>query len=61
MQTFRLVLHEEGLRTFYNGMAPHLLGVVPNAITMFAVYEAVLRWSERRTRKQADGLAAFRE
>lgn len=51
VQSFKLILREEGVRTFYNGMAPHLMRVIPNAITMFAVYEAVLRWSERRTRR----------
>lgn len=48
VQTFQLVVHEEGWRVLYSGLSAHLLRVIPNAITMFAVYEGVLGYVERR-------------
>ncbi|GAA5866423.1 hypothetical protein JCM1840_001313 [Sporobolomyces johnsonii] len=48
VQAFKLVLHEEGWRALYGGMSPHLLRVVPNAITMFWVYERVIGLAEKR-------------
>lgn len=42
VQSFRLVLAEEGWRALYGGLSPHLLRVVPNAITMYWVYEKVV-------------------
>ncbi|BGP12469.1 hypothetical protein JCM10213_006964 [Rhodosporidiobolus nylandii] len=47
VQSFKLVLKEEGWRALYSGMSPHLLRVIPNAITMFAVYETILSWAEK--------------
>jgi solute carrier family 25 protein 33/36 len=44
VQTARLVLAEEGVRAFYNGLSAHLMRVIPNAAVMFAIYEAALRW-----------------
>ncbi|GAA5922089.1 Rim2p [Sporobolomyces koalae] len=46
VQSFQLVLKEEGWRALYGGMSPHLLRVVPNAVTMFWVYERVLTLAE---------------
>lgn len=43
IQSFKLVLKEEGWRALYGGMSPHLLRVVPNAVTMFYVYEKILK------------------
>ncbi|KAM0793385.1 hypothetical protein ACM66B_000838 [Microbotryomycetes sp. NB124-2] len=42
VQSFKLVLAEEGWRALYGGLSPHLLRVVPNAITMYWVYEQVV-------------------
>ena len=44
VQTFRLVLAEEGARSLYGGLSAHLMRVVPNAAVMFWVYEGILRW-----------------
>lgn len=43
IQSFKLILLEEGWRSLYGGLSPHLLRVVPNAVTMFWVYEKVLK------------------
>ncbi|GAA5951037.1 hypothetical protein JCM3765_004659 [Sporobolomyces pararoseus] len=48
VQSFKLVLREEGWKALYGGMSPHLLRVVPNAVTMFWVYERVLNLAEQR-------------
>ncbi|KAM0756397.1 mitochondrial carrier [Meredithblackwellia eburnea MCA 4105] len=45
VQSFKLVLKEEGPRALYGGMSPHLLRVVPNACTMFFVYEKIISLS----------------
>lgn len=42
VQSFQLVLREEGWRALYGGLSPHLLRVIPNAVTMFFVYEKIL-------------------
>ncbi|KAF9267223.1 mitochondrial carrier [Marasmius fiardii PR-910] len=44
MQTFRLILAEEGARAFYNGLSAHLMRVVPNAAVVFSIYEGIMRW-----------------
>ncbi|KAM6497465.1 mitochondrial carrier protein RIM2 [Amanita muscaria] len=44
LQTFRLVLKEEGVRALYGGLSAHLMRVVPNAAVMFTIYEGVLKW-----------------
>jgi len=51
VQSFRLVLREEGARALYSGLSPHLLRVVPNAVTMFYVYEYLLRLSTKMETK----------
>ncbi|KAF9382312.1 hypothetical protein BGX21_001846 [Mortierella sp. AD011] len=42
LQTFRLVLKEEGVVALYGGLTAHMLRVVPNAAIMFFCYEAIL-------------------
>ncbi|GAA6020207.1 hypothetical protein JCM10207_004370 [Rhodosporidiobolus poonsookiae] len=48
VQSFSIILKEEGWRTFYSGLSPHLLRVVPNAVAMFGVYEFALSLVEKR-------------
>lgn len=45
LQTFRLVIAEEGVRRLYGGLSAHLMRVVPNAAVMYSIYEGVLRWT----------------
>lgn len=45
LQTFKLILKEEGIAAFYGGLSPHLLRVVPNAAVMYTVYEMILKWA----------------
>lgn len=45
LQSFRLILAQEGAAALYSGLSPHLLRVVPNAVTMYYVYEAALRFA----------------
>ncbi|GAA5972659.1 hypothetical protein JCM11641_002962 [Rhodosporidiobolus odoratus] len=47
VQSFRVILAEEGWRTFYSGLSPHLMRVIPNAIVMYSVYEGLLGWVEK--------------
>ena len=50
VQTFRLVVAEEGARSLYGGLSAHLLRVIPNAIVMYSIYEFVINWgSKKRT------------
>ncbi|WFD35847.1 Pyrimidine nucleotide transporter, mitochondrial [Malassezia cuniculi] len=42
VQTFRLVLREEGPAAFYGGFTAHLMRVIPNAIVTFSIFEFVL-------------------
>jgi len=53
IQTFRLVLAEEGVKALYGGLSAHLLRVVPNAAVMYSIYEGVLRWSDVPTTSSA--------
>lgn len=46
VQTFNLILKEEGAIAFYNGLSPHLLRVVPNAAVMYTIYEFVIKYGE---------------
>lgn len=46
LQSFKLVLKEEGVAALYGGLSPHLLRVVPNAAVMYTVYEVILKWSK---------------
>ncbi|KDQ61855.1 hypothetical protein JAAARDRAFT_31336 [Jaapia argillacea MUCL 33604] len=47
LQTFKLVLHEEGVRSLYGGLSAHLMRVVPNAAVMFFIYEGILKWGDK--------------
>jgi solute carrier family 25 protein 33/36 len=46
MQSFKLVLREEGFAALYSGLSPHLLRVVPNAAVMYTVYELILKYAQ---------------
>ncbi|CED83165.1 Mitochondrial carrier protein-Rim2p/Mrs12p [Phaffia rhodozyma] len=43
VQTFKLILAEEGVRSLYSGLTAHMMRVVPNAAAMYSVYELALR------------------
>lgn len=43
IQTFRLIIKEEGLAYMYGGLTPHLLRTVPNSIIMFGTWELIIR------------------
>ena len=43
VQTLRLVIAEEGVRSLYGGLSAHLMRVIPNAAVMYSIYEAVIR------------------
>lgn len=43
IQTFKLVIKEEGIASMYGGLTPHLLRTVPNSIIMFGTWEIVVR------------------
>lgn len=45
LQSFKLILKEEGVAALYGGLSPHLLRVVPNAAVMYTVYEFILKYS----------------
>ncbi|KAI0652898.1 mitochondrial carrier [Cubamyces menziesii] len=45
VQTLRLIVAEEGVRSLYGGLSAHLMRVIPNAAVMYSIYEAVLRMS----------------
>ncbi|KZT55256.1 mitochondrial carrier [Calocera cornea HHB12733] len=51
LQTFALVIREEGVRSLYGGLSAHLLRVVPNAAVMYSIYEGILRWYGINTMK----------
>jgi len=42
IQTFNLVVKEEGVATLYNGLSPHLLRVLPNAVVLYISYEFII-------------------
>lgn len=44
LQTLKLIIAEEGVRSLYGGLSAHLLRVVPNAAVMYTIYEGILRW-----------------
>jgi len=48
IQTFRLVVAEEGARSLYGGLSAHLMRVVPNAAVMYFIYAGILRWGATR-------------
>lgn len=43
VQSFRLIVKEEGLSSMYGGLTPHLLRTVPNSIIMFGTWELVIK------------------
>ena len=43
VKTFKLVWFEEGASALYGGLSAHLLRVVPNAASMFFIYELILK------------------
>ncbi|SCU84885.1 LADA_0D04434g1_1 [Lachancea dasiensis] len=43
IQSFRIIIKEEGLVSMYGGLTPHLLRTVPNSIIMFGTWELVLK------------------
>lgn len=47
LQTLKLVIAEEGVRSLYGGLSAHLMRVIPNAAVMYGVYEAALRMGNR--------------
>ncbi|AET40901.1 Rim2p Ecym_7045 [Eremothecium cymbalariae DBVPG len=43
LQSFRIIFKEEGFRSMYGGLTPHLLRTVPNSIIMFGTWELVIK------------------
>lgn len=43
LQTFRVIIKEEGLASMYSGLTPHLLRTVPNSIIMFGTWEFMIK------------------
>ncbi|KAH3902206.1 Rim2p SCDLUD_002021 [Saccharomycodes ludwigii] len=43
IQTFRVIIKEEGLASMYSGLTPHLLRTVPNSIIMFGTWELMIK------------------
>jgi solute carrier family 25 protein 33/36 len=43
LQTFKLIVKEEGFTGLYGGMTAHLLRVVPNAAILFFSYELIIK------------------
>ncbi|KAL3235309.1 Mitochondrial carrier protein RIM2 [Nakaseomyces bracarensis] len=43
IQSFRIIIKEEGLKSMYSGLTPHLMRTVPNSIIMFGTWEVVIR------------------
>lgn len=43
IQSFRLVIKEEGFISMYSGLTPHLMRTVPNSIIMFGTWELVIK------------------
>lgn len=50
LESFKLILKEEGVPALYGGMTAHLLRVVPNAAILFFCYELVITTYERNTK-----------
>ena len=42
--TFKQVYKQEGLRSFWNGFVPTIMGIIPYAGTSFFVYETSKKW-----------------
>ncbi|CAI4274077.1 BDN_1c_G0003740.mRNA.1.CDS.1 [Saccharomyces cerevisiae] len=43
VQSFKVIIKEEGLFSMYSGLTPHLMRTVPNSIIMFGTWEIVIR------------------
>lgn len=43
IQTFKVIIKEEGFVSMYSGLTPHLLRTVPNSIIMFGTWELVIK------------------
>ena len=43
IQSFRVIIKEEGLASMYSGLTPHLMRTVPNSIIMFGTWELVIK------------------
>ncbi|SMN19599.1 similar to Saccharomyces cerevisiae YBR192W RIM2 Mitochondrial pyrimidine nucleotide transporter [Maudiozyma saulgeensis] len=43
LQSFRVIIKEEGFKSMYSGLTPHLMRTVPNSIIMFGTWEVVIR------------------
>lgn len=43
VQSFRVIIKEEGFVSMYSGLTPHLLRTVPNSIIMFGTWELVIK------------------
>lgn len=43
VQSFRVIIKEEGLASMYSGLTPHLMRTVPNSIIMFGTWEVVIK------------------
>lgn len=53
IQSLRLIAKEEGRKGLYAGMGTHLARVVPNAALMFYTFEVVVKWIEKRQKREA--------
>ena len=52
INSFKMILREEGVTALYGGMTAHLLRVVPNAAILFFCYELVIHTFENNTSKE---------
>ncbi|CCE90423.1 Rim2p TDEL_0B02940 [Torulaspora delbrueckii] len=43
IQSFRVIIKEEGFASMYSGLTPHLMRTVPNSIIMFGTWELVIK------------------
>ncbi|CCD24213.1 Rim2p NDAI_0C05540 [Naumovozyma dairenensis CBS 421] len=43
LQSFQVIMKEEGLASMYSGLTPHLMRTVPNSIIMFGTWELMIR------------------
>lgn len=43
LQSFKVIIKEEGFASMYSGLTPHLMRTVPNSIIMFGTWELVIR------------------
>lgn len=43
IQSFKVIIKEEGFASMYSGLTPHLMRTVPNSIIMFGTWELVIK------------------